>query len=73
MEHIKQLISEGALDRAVDDALLKQYFQRSEGELPQLSGELQIIRDVIKSYLGRNVVGYDTRNSDFDKLFQKIA
>lgn len=66
MEHIKQLISEGALDRAVDDALLKQYFQRSEGELPQLSGELQIIRDVIKSYLGRNVVGYDTRNSDFE-------
>ncbi len=64
MAHIKKAISEGALDRAVDCALLKEYFCRSEGELPELNGELQIIRDVVKSYL-QNVVGYDERNGDF--------
>lgn len=65
MEHIRRYIAEGVLDRVVDEALLSRYFLRSEGELPPLSGELQIIRDIVKSYLGKNVVGYDSRNADF--------
>lgn len=65
MERIRQAVDEGALDRVVDEALLSKYFQRKEGKLPELSGELQIIRDIVKSYLGKNVVGYDSRNHEF--------
>ena len=65
MQRIKQLVADGEVEHMVDKALSQVYFRREDGVLPPLSGELHIIRNIIIAYLATNVVGYDSRHSEF--------
>ena len=53
------------VDEYVDQAISQIYFKRKDGVLPELSSEMQIIRNIIRSYLGKNVMAYDIKHSDF--------
>lgn len=57
----KQKEVESLVDRAISEV----YFKRTDGSLPELSGEITIIRNIICSYLGKNVMEYDIKHSDF--------
>ena len=64
-EHLARLVADGEIDKVVDEAIARSYFKREDGKVDTLSGELLIIRDIVRSYLGKNVVGYDMRHGDF--------
>ena len=64
-EHLERYVKSGEIEKIVDEAISRSYFKRDDGELEELSGELLIIRDIVSSYLGRNVAGYDIRHGDF--------
>ena len=64
-DHLARLVDEGEVEKVVDEAIARSYFKREDGKLDELSGELLIIRDIVRSYLGKNVVGYDRKNGDF--------
>ena len=53
------------VDNFVDKAISEIYFKREDGVLPTLSSEMQIIRNIIRSYLDNNVMAYDINHSDF--------
>ena len=54
-EHLEHYVKSGEIEKIVDEAISRSYFKRDDGELEELSGELLIIRDIVCSYLGRNV------------------
>ena len=63
---LAELRSRGEVERCVDRAIAKVYFGDKEGYAPeQLGGELQIIRNIVREYLGKNLLNYDIRNNDF--------
>ena len=64
-EHIAHLIEEGAVERSVEAAIREKYFGRTEGRLPDLNGDLMIIRDIVIRYLRDNVARYDMEHNDF--------
>lgn len=55
----------GEVERCVDAAIAKVYFGREGEPLPELGGELLIIRNIVREYLGSNLLNYDIRNSEF--------
>ena len=56
----------GEVEKCVDKAIATVYFGDKSGELTQeLGGELLIIRNIVREYLGSNLLNYDIRNSDF--------
>ena len=56
----------GEVEKCVDRAIATIYFGDKSGELTQeLGGELLIIRNIVREYLGSNLLNYDIRNSDF--------
>lgn len=63
--HLQRLIESGAVERAVNSAISEVYFGREDGELPELSGDLLIIRDMVTRYLRDNVARYDAANDSF--------
>lgn len=60
-----EMREKGEVDRCVDRAIAKVYFNREDKPLPELGGELLIIRNIVREYLGKNLLNYDIRNSDF--------
>nr|CRY95708.1 hypothetical protein [uncultured prokaryote] len=60
--HLQRLIESGAVERAVNSAISEVYFGREDGGLPELSGDLLIIRDIVTRYLRDNVARYDAAN-----------
>jgi len=62
---LAELRSRGEVDRCVDLAIAKVYFGNEDGVLPELGGELQIIRNIVREYLGKNLLNYDIRNHEF--------
>ncbi len=62
---LRRLLATDAVERAVDAAICRAYFGRDDDVLPELSGDLTIIRDIIRSYLRDNVVPYDIAHDDF--------
>ena len=65
-ERLKEMRDAGEVERCVDAALLKVYFNRKEGaKLPELDGELLIIRNIVREYLRSNLLNYDISHSDF--------
>ena len=62
---LAELRDRGEVDRCVDLAIAKVYFGNDDGSLPELGGELQIIRNIVREYLGKNLLNYDIRNHDF--------
>ncbi len=62
---LAELRDRGEVERCVDKAIAKVYFGREEGALPELGGELQIIRNIVREYLGKNLLNYDIRNHEF--------
>lgn len=64
-DHLARLIKEGAVERVVDAAILEKYFGRTEGRLPDLNGDLMVIRDIVIRYLRDNVARYDMEHDDF--------
>lgn len=63
--HLQRLIESGAVERAVNSAISEVYFGREDGGLPELSGDLLIIRDIVTRYMRDNVVRYDAANDSF--------
>lgn len=62
---LTELRNRGEVERCVDRAISKVYFGRKDGSLPELGGELLIIRNIVREYLGSNLLNYDIRNNDF--------
>jgi len=63
--HLQRLVGSGAVERVVNEAISGVYFGRRDGGLPELSGDLLIIRDIVTRYLRDNVVRYDAANDSF--------
>lgn len=74
--HLQRLIESGAVERAVNSAISEVYFGREDGGLPELSGDLLIIRDIVTRYLRDNVARYDAANRFFrrnlDRTYRRI-
>ena len=65
-QHLARLVADGEVEKVVDEAIARKYFKREDGRLDvALSGELLVIRNIVRAYLGKNVVGYDMRHGDF--------
>ena len=62
---LTELRNRGEVERCVDEAIAKVYFEREGEPLPELGGELLIIRNIVREYLGNNLLNYDIRNGDF--------
>lgn len=62
---LAELRQRGEVEKCVDKAIAKVYFQRPNEPLPELGGELLIIRNIVCEYLGKNLINYDIRNDDF--------
>ena len=62
---LEELRKRGEVERCVDMAIAKVYFGNEDGVLPELGGELLIIRNIVREYLGANLLNYDIRNNDF--------
>ncbi len=62
---LAELRERGEIERCVDLAIAKVYFGNEDGVLPELGGELQIIRNIVREYLGKNLLNYDIRNHEF--------
>lgn len=63
--HLQRLVGSGAVECAVDAAISEVYFGRTDGGLPELSGDLLIIKDIVIRYLRDNVARYDAANDSF--------
>ena len=56
----------GEIEKCVDKAIAKIYFGNNDGVLQhELGGELLIIRNIVREYLGNNLLNYDIRNKEF--------
>lgn len=64
-QHLQRLVGSGGADRTVDEAISRVYFGREDGELPELNGDLLIIRDIVTRYLRDNVARYDAAADSF--------
>ncbi len=64
-QRLTELRAKGEVERCVDRAIAKVYFDREGEPLPELGGELLIIRNIVREYLGSNLLNYDIRNCDF--------
>ena len=64
-KRLAELRSRGEVEKSVDKAIAKVYFQRENEPLPELGGELIIIRNIVREYLGKNLLDYDIRNGEF--------
>lgn len=68
-EHPSQLLEElrskGEVERCVDKAIAKVYFGLKDKPLPELGGELMIIRNIVREYIGSNLLNYDIENGQF--------
>ena len=62
---LAELRDRGEVEKCVDEAIATVYFGNKGGELPELGGELMIIRNIVREYLGKNLLNYDIRNNDF--------
>ena len=63
---LAELRDRGEVAKCVDEAIAKVYFGDENGVLRQeLRGELIIIRNIVREYLGSNLLNYDIRNNDF--------
>lgn len=62
---LTELRDRGEVEKCVDLAIAKVYFGNKDGALPELGGELQIIRNIVREYLGNNLLNYDINNHDF--------
>ena len=63
---LAELRDRGVVAKCVDEAIAKVYFGNDDGVLRQeLGGELIIIRNIVREYLGSNLLNYDIRNSEF--------
>lgn len=62
---LTELRTRGEVEKCVDKAIAKVYFQQEDKPLPELGGELLIIRNIVREYLGANLLNYDIQNSDF--------
>ena len=63
---LEELRKRGEVERCVDRAIAKVYFGDDDGVLRhELGGELMIIRNIVREYLGSNLLNYDTKNCDF--------
>ena len=62
---LTELRKRGEVEKCVDKAIAKVYFQQQDKPLPELGGELLIIRNIVREYLGANLLNYDIRNNDF--------
>lgn len=64
-ERLKELRDRGEVEKCVDEALAKVYFKREGEPLPELGGELLIIRNIVLTYLRQNLLDYDIKNGEF--------
>lgn len=63
---LAELRERGEVERCVDRAIAKVYFGDDDGVLRhELGGELLIIRNIVREYLGKNLINYDIDNSEF--------
>ena len=63
---LAELRDRGEVAKCVDEAIAKVYFGAEDGVLRQeLGGELIIIRNIVREYLGSNLLNYDIRNNEF--------
>ena len=63
---LAELRDRGEVAKCVDEAIAKIYFGNEDGVLRQeLGGELIIIRNIVREYLGSNLMNYDIRNNEF--------
>lgn len=62
---LAELRDRGEVERCVDRAISRVYFDRGDEPLPELGGELLIIRNIVREYLGSNLLNYDIQNNDF--------
>ena len=62
---LAEMRDRGEVEKCVDRAIAKIYFNAEDKPLPELGGELLIVRNIVREYLGKNLLNYDIRNGDF--------
>ncbi len=62
---LRRMRDGGEIDKYVDNAIAKVYFGNENGKMPKLGGELMIIRNIVRAYLGSNLLNYDINNGNF--------
>ncbi len=62
---LAEMRDKGEVERCVDRAIAKIYFNAEDKPLPELGGELLIIKSIVREYLGKNLLNYDICNHDF--------
>ena len=63
---LSEMRESGEVERCVDRAIATVYFGDEDGVLRhELGGELLIIRNIVREYLGSNLLNYDIRNNEF--------
>ena len=67
-QSIERNIADGSVERAVDKAIAKCYYNGASKREVLLTGEIAIIRDIVLRYLRDNVLQYDIRRNDFAAL-----
>ena len=66
---LAKLRDEGEVERCVDKAIAKIYFGDKDGVLRhELGGEMLIVRNIVREYLGKNLLNYDIRNNEFSAV-----
>ena len=61
-----ELRKQGEVKKCVDKAIAKIYFGDDDGVLRhELGGEMLIIRNIVREYLGSNLLNYDMRHNEF--------
>ncbi len=62
---LTEMRDRGEVEKCVDKAIAKVYFNAEDKPLPELGGELIIIRNIVREYLGQNLLNYDIKNHEF--------
>ncbi len=64
-ESLKALASSGAVERAVERAINKEYLQNEAATIDDYTGNLLLVKNIVGKYIKDGVVPYDVAHSDF--------
>ncbi|MBO7342908.1 MAG: PD-(D/E)XK nuclease family protein [Alistipes sp.] len=62
---LEHLLSSHKVERAVKDAIDKEYLNKENADQSEYTGTLLLVRDIITKYIRQGIIPYDKRHNDF--------
>ncbi|MBO5687228.1 MAG: PD-(D/E)XK nuclease family protein [Alistipes sp.] len=62
---LEHLLSSHSVERAVKDAIDKEYLNKENADQSEYTGTLLLVRDIITKYIRQGIIPYDKRHNDF--------